>query len=723
MIAIRAFSILSGNTLFSLSCVVTSFMLGFSAGSFSVEKLLAWRSSFLIRRSLLFYGLAELGVGLFALLVLPLLFSQQLELIRAGLQLSDLLGPAGGNLLFALAILVLPTALMGAALPLIALRLPAREDIGWLYGSNLLGAAVGALAASFVLISTLGCNGAAGVVMLLNGAICICSIVLHRRLKASPKSASIIEAPGSGSDIKGGPLPRPLLYVLAFSSGVLFLAAEVLWTRLLSLILGNRVYVTSVTLCLLMLCLAGGAVLARWLSRRIGPLKIILGSYLAALLFILVGLWLKTPALAAMVSSPEASPAQRLGGPILLVVVSTVLPALLMATAMPTILMTPPEGSIAKGELIGKLLGINTLGSVLGALFSSYLLLHYVGTDGAWILLAALIVLMGFTVIWIAEDRKLDRMLAPILAPTALFLVLSASNFLGEFQSPYFSKEEVVVFSDDEHGVFQVIKDGKALRVYNNSTELVFDFGNRRTQYVQEMLARLPMLFATRATKVLDIGTGYGITAGAFSSYPQLEQIDTVEIVPAMIDNAHLFATGNRRYFENPQVKVHQADGRHFLVRAKTRYDVISVNVSDPYLPGSASHFSKEFYALVRSRLGPQGVFCQHLFGPDVAALVHGIARQFPHVRAVKSYANGLVVLASMEPLEPPEGDAIKPIADLVSQLDVYQPELFTQKLQEGDIEIASILQEEPQFINTDAHPVLEFRTAAGRLDLWSSNH
>jgi spermidine synthase len=732
IVAIRAFSILLGNTLFSLSCVVTSFMLGLSLGSFLLDRLSAGRRKALIRNGFLLYGLAELGIGLFAVVALPLLFSQQGSLIAINAALTGQLGQLPGNLLFAFTTLLLPTTLMGATLPLVSHLLPSREDVSKIYAANLLGAALGALIASFWLIAVFGCTGAAWVVLGLNAAICVGSVKIHKRWckraalnSEVTRDAATPETPTAESLVTSRSLPTRVLLLLAFFSGFLFLAAEVLWTRQLSQVLGNRVYVTSVTLCVVLLALAAGAGLTRPLLKRWAPLPLILGSYLVALLFIMAGLWLKAPLMRAMVSEElklTPGPDQLLGEPLVYLTIAMLIPATVLAVAFPTLLTTQPSGKHAKGELLGSLIAINTLGSVLGAVCGSYFLLHYLGTDGSWVMICAILLLIGFVVIWTTRDPALDRMLARALAPAALCFVVTGAHSLSEFRSPFFPAEALATVADDEHGIFQVVKQGKKLRVFNNSTELVFHFGSASTQYVQEMLAHAPLLFVPNPKRVADLGTGYGITAGAFTGYRQLEKIDTVEIVPAMLESARLFKSGNARYYDNPRVGLHVADGRQFLVTASDSYDVISVNVSDPYLPGGASLFSQEFYTLVRSRLNPGGVFCQHIFGSDTASLVHGVAKQFPHVRAAKAYGNGLIVVASTTPLPMPGPKAFQRLAAATSRRDLRSGGFVLQKLAEGERTITTMLQQEAEFVNTDSHPVLEFRRIPGELGLWHSN-
>jgi spermidine synthase len=299
----------------------------------------------------------------------------------------------------------------------------------------------------------------------------------------------------------------------------------------------------------------------------------------------------------------------------------------------------------------------------------------------------------------------------------------------GRLIPPLYDPASVVVSSEDANGIFNVVRAGEGrLRVVNNRTDLVYLFGEPVTQYVQETQAYLPALYAPRLDKVLNIGAGYGITAGGFIAIDEVAHVDAVEIVPAMVENAALFSAGNRNYFHHPRVRVIVEDGRYFLATSAERYDIISVNVSDPYLPGATSVFSHEFYELVRSRLSPGGVLAQHIFGPDIASLYHGVAEVFPYVRAIPSYDNGLTVVAGLEPLQQHQRDLFERRYDggrtLLAPIGLESGLADMDRLLAiGDERIASLRAEPEWFENSDVRPYLEFRRIPGKLGLFYTHN
>jgi spermidine synthase len=166
------------------------------------------------------------------------------------------------------------------------------------------------------------------------------------------------------------------------------------------------------------------------------------------------------------------------------------------------------------------------------------------------------------------------------------------------------------------------------------------------------MQGHLGIFYRPEAKRALVLGSGYGITAGAMGLYPGLERIDAVEILPAMVNAAGRFVPYNFSYHRNPKIQVHVDDGRHFLSRITDRYDIISVNVSDPHLPGGSALFHRDFYKIAKLHLNPGGVIVQHAFGAEAPIVLSTLLDSFRYARFFPSYANGYNVVVSDSPLD-----------------------------------------------------------------------
>ncbi|KFA87676.1 fused MFS/spermidine synthase [Archangium violaceum] len=720
IIWLRGFGIILGSTIYSMSCVITVFMLGLALGSFLMSRLLE-RGRWLAAHPLAAYGGVELLVGLSALFVTWTLFTHQdFYLSLSGSPTAPLLMLLARQFTVCTLLIAVPTTLMGMTLPLVSQLVTDRRQVSALYGINTIGGATGSIVSSFVLIYYLGCVRAGAAAAALNGLI-FCAAMLTSRY-FPPVPAGAVDAddgvPAATAAAENRLLGRPLLLTLAVFSGFIALSCEITWTRFLSLAFGNRVYVTSITLALILLFMGQAARMSSALLRGPDPLwRILLYSCAFTLISFSAAFLLERPALQA--SHP--------GIVVLFILVMVVFPATALGLLFPLTLAARPSGMDNPASWVGLVYGFNTLASLVGSLASGYVLINLIGSNGLIAFNSALLVLslLGLVYAFRQHFKPSDHALAAVAGLGFLAIILPRSTEVP----PVVDTHSALVSSEDAHGIFSVVRmDEGRLRVLNNRTDLVYLYGDPTTQYVQESQAYLPILYAPQLEKVLNIGSGYGITAGAFSRVAEVRSIEAVEIVPALVEHANLFSPGNHRYFDNPRVQVHVTDGRHFLATTPDRYDIISINVSDPYLPGSSSLFSREFYEMARSRLKPGGVLAQHIFGPDVASLYHGIHEVFPHVKAIPAYGNGLTLIASTEPLKPhqrevflskyDEGRALFGPIGLENGLAGFE-ELIAL----GDEKLQELASRAPEFQNSDDMPTLEFRRLPGKVGLFYSNN
>ncbi|MFT3707836.1 MAG: hypothetical protein QM817_09280 [Archangium sp.] len=691
---LRGFAIVLGGTVYSMSCVLTAFMGGLALGASLASRFVARRRETLGRAGFIrAYGWLELAVGIYGLLVtLALFFGQATWLALVG-RFSSGSGAVTliAHFLFSVVVLAFPTMCMGATLPVLVLGLEDERETVTLYGLNTFGAATGALLASFVLIYALGVVGSTVVVTLINVVLALIAF----RLSAREKGA----APAPPTPVREGEAwSGRLLAVLSFFSGLTFFAFELVWNRTLSLILGNRVYVMSLTLAIVLVCLGLGARVSRWLIERTGsPARALQVAYLFAAGSLCLGL------LGEPVLQVERSPML-----LLFVAASIVAPAIGMGVAFPLLLSLRPRE-------VGPLYAANTVGSMVGSLLTGYVLFGTLGSNR--IVLVGVIILIASSFLLRTPGTAASTKRPPVLAVAALVVVvLTAFAFRWNARLSVVPRVEGQVIDEDAYGIFSITPtDDGLLSVRCNATELVYLFGAKATQYVQESQSHFPLLFAPKHDDVLVIGSGYGITAGAAAQWPAVKHVDAVEILPLMVSNADRFESGNHGYHHDPKVSVRVADGRHFLAASGKQYDVISINVSDPYLPGSASLFSSEFYELVTASLAPNGVVCQHLFGPDLVSLFHGFKRHFKYVAMVPSYENGVSVLGSQSPLEPRHFEALDDakLGPVLSAVGLGSRDDLTHRLALGAQMQRALEAQQPVFINSDLNPALEFRRSS----------
>jgi len=172
----------------------------------------------------------------------------------------------------------------------------------------------------------------------------------------------------------------------------------------------------------------------------------------------------------------------------------------------------------------------------------------------------------------------------------------------------------------------------------------------------QLMLGHLPMLVHPRAERVLVIGLGSGVTAGAIAQHASAREIDVVELEPAVAEASEFFVAENRGILRDPRLRLYFGDGRNFILAAAKRYDVISSEPSNPWMAGVANLFSVEFYRLARERLADDGIMVQWLHGyslfpRELRMIVATFRRVFPHATLWRTIQGDYLLLGTLEPL------------------------------------------------------------------------
>lgn len=712
----RAFAIILGSTVQAASATFAAFLVGLAAGAW-----LFGRREVPLRFTVHLYLALELGIAMAAPAV-GLLIHQHADGLAVWIGAG--VGPrVVSSFATVLGLVLVPTLLMGATFPFmlnIARRAGAPITvIGRLYGFNTLGAAAGTLVCGFFLIRLLGVPGSLWVGAGLNCIAALCCVPL---LRTSMREPGGHETPLGETSEPGqaGRLTPAALLAIAAMSGLLILGLEIVWTRLASYFLGNRTYAFTTLLACVLLLLAVGSGLSARLVARFGsrPRSLFGWTLTAASALTVLGTataWWWIGQQSAI--EPELPGAGRLlllhrALETLVLLAPTLVP---LGCLFPMSLMCSRLARRRVGRAAGQFYLANTAGSVVGSLGVGFWGVSTLGAFGCVALLAALGALLAAWLFALEARRSGSRVALAGLVCAAL-AGLSAPLILPGTLTLLAEEETLVFRREDEYGVMQVVRrpDG-LLKVTNNRTELIYHLGRPITSYVQQMQGHLGMFHHPRARSALVLGSGYGITAGALATYPQLERIDAVEIIPGMFEAADLFRPYNLDYHRDPRVHRYADDGRHFLARSDRSYDVISINVSDAHIPGSSALFHKDFYEVVKKHLKPGGVVIQHAFGQDKDIVLRTLLHCFQDVRALRAYANGYNVLASDRILDGTGGGAdrlmeIASVRTALSSIGLLPPlmpsGLISAAIQRDEIE-ARLGLDGP--IATDDHPTLEF--------------
>jgi spermidine synthase len=620
-----------------------------------------WAARF--KRPLYAYGVLELVVAL-AVAVTPLEFdaltSLYASLARKAPDSVALLSAL--RWLVALAIVIVPTTAMGATLPILTRALPAatREPkLGALYAANTSGGATGALLAAYVVLPVLGLGGTLFAAAALSGLVGVSALWLGRDVAAADELPAPIEERREAWAVPNR-AEVGLLVGLAFLSGFLAFAAEVVFTHLLALLIGNSAYAFGLILAVFLSCLFAGAAMASRVRQRLGEGALALGLAATGLaLAATLPIWDRLPLVFAGLGKDVTTFGGREAVRALAAFLILCVPTTVMGLTFPLLLQRVARSSEASGW-VGRLTAVNTVGAVVGSLGTGYLLLPWLGSERS---LIAIAFLFGFGALGAAAlSANASRKAVLVLSLAAGVFALATPRWnlvrMTGGSNVYFEKwvepHAIPFLKEDVHGgVTSVARVKDVLTLYTNGK---FQGNNGWEMSAQRFFAHYPSLFVSDFDRALIIGLGTGTTLGTLAAYPW-QKIDVVEISPAIVEAARkYFQSGNHGAIDDPRVTMHHADGRNFVLVSDQRYDLISMELSSIWFAGASNLYSREFYRLVRERLSPAGVFQQwvqlhHVTRRDFATIVGTLRGEFKHVALFYGGGQGILV-GSEEPLQ-----------------------------------------------------------------------
>jgi spermidine synthase len=622
---VRILSVSFGTTIYAISSVLTVFMAGLALGSYLFGRWIdRWQ------RPLLVYGVLELALAIYvALLVVGMPWIQQMTLsLLRGRELSH---TSTSLIKFAIAGLVLlpPTTFMGGTLPVLA-KFVTRSSrtigqwLGRLYGLNTLGAVFGSLAAAYLLILWLGVNGTMLLAASLTALVGLASCALALRLASGPQEemspADLQDPPAGGpagegstpiSEIPGSRLA--VLYTVAFSSGFTVLAAEVLWTRLFVNFLTANVLVFATILGAFLAGIALGSFLvSRWVD-RLRALDVAVCISLLASAVLLGASVLGQGGLGILFqkirSLGNLSLSSQVDLSLACMFLLVALPATVFGTVLPSLFRWSSSSLTTLGRDVGRLYAWNTIGSIAGSFASGFLMIPFLGLNASVLLLGLLYGLLAALVVGRTDLRIAAGAIA--LAASILLAMPSVRRpvywFNGGFtQLVRVPPERTLFLAEGVEGTVGVLGSGDVKALTVNGVAVAES--SLHDLWDLLLKAHLPMLLHEDPRRVALVGLGAGVSLGAVEAYEEPERIDTIEIAPEVVPAHRLFASVNRRSWEDPRLQLWINDGRHFLLTTENRYDVISVDPTDPPV---VYQYTQDFIQLCHDRLDEGGIMVQ----------------------------------------------------------------------------------------------------------------
>ncbi|MCE9626537.1 MAG: fused MFS/spermidine synthase [Candidatus Eisenbacteria bacterium] len=729
---------LLGSSLQSVATVTAAFLAGLALGARFLGARLARRSD-----PARVYAALEVGVAVLGLAMLPVLRSLDgpVGLLYRGL--------GGEGTPFALArvvllfvLLVPPAALMGATLPVLVARCE-RGALGaglaWLYAINTIGAVLGSLLAGFVLLPGIGLFASVAVAAGLNLLAAVVAFVQ----KPAPAAARTPVAAEVPRLVLLSPSARRVVGLMFALSGFAALALQLAWVRLYSLILGSSVYSFAGVLGVYLAGIAlGSALVGPWLARMASPGGFaLLQSALAA--SVLVGLRADHDLPRAMLELGERM-GTSWGGLVFaqlgLVLPVVFVPCVLLGALFPVTTRLLQTGGGA--EATGHAYALNTLGTIAGSLVTGFVLLPWLGVHGVVNLAAciagAIAVLalalpgMGFptarTSALVSAFVALALLASatlpkwdPVLMSLGTYRPFSAQNLMTSFRSAGGVGDPTRAVSSAQKVLFY--REG-----INASVLVASDLEDRRRwmrvggkidagtgdMLTQVLVGLLPACMADTGARTLIVGHGSGATAAAALA-AGVGSTDIVELEPAVIAASRFFHEGRPDPLDDPRVTLHLEDARTQLAHGAGQYDLIISEPTNPWIAGVNALFTTDFYRRVRTRLAPDGVFCQWIQIYELSpeswfSLLSSYVEVFPDAQLFCLWRSSDVILISA-----PKGRTLA--YDRITAASV-EPALREARLADA-IDIAAFAagpaaaaraHAASATLNTDDHPFVEYR-------------
>jgi spermidine synthase len=662
-----------GHAAYAQTLVLAIFMGGMALGSWLCSRFsLRWPNL------LLLYALVEGIIGILALLFHPLFDT----LLQASYR--DII-PTIGSPAAAMAykwgsatLMILPQSiLLGMTFPLMSAGVIRRypyqpgASIAMLYFSNSIGAVVGVLVSGFVLIELVGLPGTIRCAGLINLVLALLVWHLARGRQTEP-AFSVSSSPQSTSKS----IRSDYWFILvALLTGLASFIYEIAWIRMLSLVLGSSTHAFELMLSAFILGLALGGL---WIRGRIGrishPVRFLGGVQLVMGLLALATLALYANSFEVMAWFQQTVPKTDAGyigfnllshGIAIAIMLPTTFCAGMTLPLITVILINRRQGEKA----IGRVYAANTLGAIIGVFFAIHVGMPLLGLKYLVSVGAATDMTLGLVLLWLMlkTQPRWQPVTATAIAAIAIVLTLLAVQLdpykmasgvyrLGRLYSPDFATilyhrdgktASIDLTRFDQTNDVQVSTNGKPDAVINMSD----NHPASPDEATMILLAAIPLSLSSKGGTAASIGMGSGLTTHTLLNSDSISTVDTIEIEPAMVEAAKGFRPRVERAFSDPRSRIYIEDAKTFFSTHNKRYDFIISEPSNPWVSGTASLFTKEFYHLIKQYLTGDGMLVQWLQLyeidiPLVASVIKALSSEFAHYEIYATDDEDIVIIA-----------------------------------------------------------------------------
>lgn len=668
----RQFSTVFGTSELAVATVLSAYMGGLALGASLAGKYIGR-----VRRPVLTYGILEAAIAVAALLVPALLTLANwayAAILGGQPEPPDASGLGQSIFYFVVAFIVLaiPTACMGATLPLLT-RYAVTSDsqigsrVGALYAINTGGAVLGTVVAAFLLLPKFGLLGTLWFGIAVNFLVFVLAVIIAKSTtegavqqeldqKSTETDKPKIDK-DTGKDTNSSATkmawitPSFILPIMLFSGTTSFVY-EVLWTRLLSHILGGSVAAFATMLASFLSGIAiGSAIASRFAitaERSIKAFVIVQAAIAFTSMAIYQWLHLAIPV--------EEGLSGNVG-----IAIAILLPAtLFIGATFPLAVRINATGAARAASSSAQVYSWNTVGAIFGAAFAGFFLIPALKYEGAIKVVVLTNILLGFVAALVLT--RMRPWFSTVMAVLFVGLFFAYNPTMPEQilrTSPIDSRAEgeILYYEVGRSSTVLMTRQNGALGLRNNGlpeagTELL---GSPPSRNTQNTLATLPGLIRPDAKSMLIVGLGGGNAINGVS--PLVEEIDVIELEPRVIDANEI--AGDLRVIDplkDPRLTIYINDARSALSLTDKKYDAIISQPSHPWTAGASHLYTREYMALAADHLTDDGVFLQWMAGQFITesllrSLCATMLDVFDYVKVYQLFPGVLFFVGSQQPM------------------------------------------------------------------------
>jgi predicted membrane-bound spermidine synthase len=658
----RILTIYYGVGAISIALIVSVYMAGLGIGA-----LFGGYLSERIKNKITLYFIVELLIGCFGLISLP--FIDFLGKYTAGS--SYLL-----SFIYMFAFLCIPTFLMGITLPLLTkifnrLIQNFLDTISFLYFINTFGAAVGALLASYILISFFGLDSAVYVAVIIN--FILAGLIIYSKYFMLSQPEKVIDYV-TNQEVDEDMILGRVAYALVFVTGFLAIGYEIVWFRVVGVLVKASVYAFSTTLSVYLLGIAiGSFYMSRYLKKHTTInkkslfffLQFFIGLYV---IITFLGYYYLTKytfleiftqkSFSTILHPPEDIRFElflsfgnlyKLLDIFFWPMIFVFVPTIFMGASFPLITLLALSQPNKEGKFTGTVYFFNISGNVFGGVFTGFLILPFMGTEFTIITFSIVgIIFVIFTSM--SYNKKF-----PLLRRTSFALIICIFTIIifpkqGKLYEimhilPDKVKKGLNISSsqNDKNGTITYLEEGRdGIIVTYQNDEKVFNYinglphGSRGFFYGHQYEAIEAASFAPHIENILIIGYGTGDTAKTILNIKSVRKVTVVEINETLMKNVAKIPV-IKKELSDPRLNLIIEDGRRFLLGTNEKYDLILIDPIRTTTSYSNNIYSIQFFKIVSRHLKPGGIFMAWL--NEKIVLPKTIKTAFKHIRMYKFFA------------------------------------------------------------------------------------